>query len=562
MPPESPSSRDYFDTPARAERLQLLLHLVRNAGEVVYLRGPAGAGKTRFANRMLEALGDDAAVVWLNAGIDQDLVGSSIDQLGLDAGELTQWPDGVLAELGEQELLVVVDDADSLGLDAIESLATLHVRGGHLLLIGQGGLAQTKGDWDVQFVDLPPFDPEQATAFLRSNAGSEAPGISDDLAAALHRAAKGLPGPLLEALNEVMARAGRRSKVRPRPGLPGKSRSASKAWLAGGVVVAALLGVLAFQDQINALFEPAAVPDRRAVDIVSPPGPAAEIERAAEPRDGADRPADDRAPARLPEIALPELSRVPPSLPTVATLAAPVEVDAGNTVAPSPVDAPLAVRDDLLDAVMQDALTAAEAPSAEAESARLPAAVGEPGPASPSDHPVQAPHTAPANAVAPAPEAAVVPPLPVAPPAAASPQMRHAAPVEERVSAAPAKLAPPAAATRAVPPKPIVPPAEAVPGGTVGGGSDWLNSRSKGRYTLQLVGSRNRASVEKFVRDHKIAQPYAIFERKLDGRPWYSLVAGDYPDRDSAAAARERLPESLARSGVWPRTFESIMESL
>jgi len=46
--------------------------------------------------------------------------------------------------------------------------------------------------------------------------------------------------------------------------------------------------------------------------------------------------------------------------------------------------------------------------------------------------------------------------------------------------------------------------------------------------------------------------------RKLNGADWYSLVAGDYPDRDAAIAARARMPAALAEAGIWPRTFGSI----
>jgi septal ring-binding cell division protein DamX len=76
-----------------------------------------------------------------------------------------------------------------------------------------------------------------------------------------------------------------------------------------------------------------------------------------------------------------------------------------------------------------------------------------------------------------------------------------------------------------------------------------------------LVGARDPAAVRKFIGDNRLGQPYAIFERPLDGRPWYSLVAGDYPDRKAAVAARDRLPGGLAGSGAWPRTFESIQKS-
>ena len=90
------------------------------------------------------------------------------------------------------------------------------------------------------------------------------------------------------------------------------------------------------------------------------------------------------------------------------------------------------------------------------------------------------------------------------------------------------------------------------------GGSSWLVSRKPDRYTLQLVGGRERSSVEKFIRINGIKPPYAIFKRQLQGRPWYSLVAGDYADRDEAVTARAALPRRLRDAGVWPRTFESI----
>ncbi|MCB1819744.1 MAG: AAA family ATPase, partial [Gammaproteobacteria bacterium] len=205
MPSEQATAGTYFDTPERAERLQLLLHLVRNAGEVIYLRAPSGAGKTAFAHRLLDEIADEMATVWLHAGQVDDVPAAAADQLGLDAEQTDPWPEAVLDALNGQELLLVVDNADQLDLAAFEQLAGMHARGGRLLLLGRGGLAQATGDWDVQFVDLPPFERQQTAAFLRGWAGDDAGRISDDMASALHLAARGMPGPLLAALNEVLA---------------------------------------------------------------------------------------------------------------------------------------------------------------------------------------------------------------------------------------------------------------------------------------------------------------------------------------------------------------------
>ncbi len=354
------SNIHYLDTPARAERLQLLLHLVRNADDIVYLRAPAGAGKTRFARRLLDMLGPDIARAWFHAGVDQDLVSSVLGQLGIQDDDLLQWPDAPLAELGDQELLLVVDDADRLDPATIEQLAALHARGGHLLLVGRGGLTRTERDDDVQFVDLPGFNPDETAAFLRLQAGDQATRMDDDLAATLHRASRGLPGPLLEALDELLAREGRTSGAgRAAPG-----RGSLWPWLAGGSVVVLLLTVLVFQDAINGLLEP---------ERASPSEPAESVTTAASiQRDAAvsaDAPPDPAnvAPAPPPDVALPELSR--PSAPTIESLPeSPAPIAASvNTADPGPPvsrDMSPAAPDEVLESVMSEVLSVAEAPPA------------------------------------------------------------------------------------------------------------------------------------------------------------------------------------------------------
>ena len=124
--PLEPIGDNYFDTAQRAERLQLLLHLLRNTDDAIYLRAPSGAGKTRFAHRLLDILGSDTATVWIRGGTDTDLVDAAVDQLGLTIGELADWPGLVFSALGDQDLLVVVDDADVLAPQAIVQLAIVH----------------------------------------------------------------------------------------------------------------------------------------------------------------------------------------------------------------------------------------------------------------------------------------------------------------------------------------------------------------------------------------------------------------------------------------------------
>ena len=580
MPPDQSPIGNYFDTPARAERLQLLLYLVRNAGEVIYLRAPSGAGKTLFAQRLFDTLSDQVAAVWVRGSEDCDVAAAAVDQLGLPPDSARHWPDAVLAGLDGQELLLIVDDADRLGLSVVEKLDLLHAHGGRLLLVGQGGLAETSGNWDLQFVDLPPFDVEQTAAFLRQQAGEQAARVTDDLAAGLHRASKGLPGPLLDALNGVLDGSGRRSAGR-RAAVksPGGASRPMWHWLAGGALVLLLAAVLLFQDSFNRMVEPDdTLAARPPAETVEPVPVASEVVAADEMQQSQPDPGS-------PAIVETETTVVPPA-PVAEVRAVVAEVPSAVEEAPfTGEEREPAVRADAqdpLDAVMQDALAAAEAaksdpPKADSTDAE-PASAAELKPAAPATtslpedgqaRPAVTPETAvvavaPQVAQRPAASSAVAAPAADPEPESQPPPAIDA--VQQTIAESAVEPASkPAGApveSREIPKEPRVVTAKPVvvlPAGTAPSGGDaWLKSRDPARFTLQLVGSRDRAAVRKFAREHAIAEPHAIFERDLKGRPWYSLVAGDYPDRAAAIAARERLPKGLARSGIWPRTFGSI----
>jgi septal ring-binding cell division protein DamX len=626
MATEQINSDHYFDTPARAERLQLLLHLVRNAGEVIYLRAPAGAGKTRFAQRLLDALGDHTATVWVRASQDCDVAAVAVDQLGLTPEEISPWPDAVMAGLSGQDLLVIVDDADRLGLEAVESLAVLHARGGRLLLVGQGGLAQTSGNWDLQFVDLPAFEADQTVAFLRSMSGAQAGRVTDDLAAGLHRASNGLPGPLLDALKGVLGKRETQPGARPVvANVPERPRQPAWYWLASGALIFLLAAGLLFEEQINSVFEPDQVlTDRPAPVVVEAVEPTSPIKRS--PMDilpAAEAPREKAVSDLMPE-ALTGSGNAPDES---------VKASVHPKVAPEPVAAATSPdqatgtpdevqpdagsdKEDPLDAVMRDALAAADAGEAPDPSANRPVVVAdhlpdnkvspdsatpmEPAPPEVAPPVVEKIAAVPASTIAdsgqkavsaaPEPKVAAVVPAPVesrdarqgAAVVGAEPVVVTPAAVETTPEAAASDaddsgqagvveqktqrqaVVPAPVESREAPDKPGVvrpQPAAVVSQTAPRHASDWLKSRAPGRFTLQLVGARDRNAVEKFVRDHAIEEPYAIFARDLKGKPWYSLVAGDYPDRDAAIAARGRLPSGLERSGVWPRTFDSIQKA-
>ncbi|MFV2059451.1 MAG: SPOR domain-containing protein [Gammaproteobacteria bacterium] len=92
--------------------------------------------------------------------------------------------------------------------------------------------------------------------------------------------------------------------------------------------------------------------------------------------------------------------------------------------------------------------------------------------------------------------------------------------------------------------------------------SSWLWGQSPTHYTLQLLGARTESSVKKFVLQHKLQGKAIYFNVKRQGKDWFALVYGVYPDKGSAIKARSALSKSLQKAKPWPRNFASIHAEL
>jgi len=537
---------DYFETPQRSERLQLLMHLISNAADIPYLRAPQGAGKTRFARELAARMGDDHQVLWLVAGSNASLREQLATELGL-GGVGDNWMAEVLESSPDRPLVLIVDDAERLQLAEIVDLRGLVRAGARLLLVGTGELAQAQGEWDLHFVDLPPFSEAETRAFLEARGRLEPGEAGTRVAAALHRASDGLPGLLLDALDTLPEEL---------PDVPDASvtdRRFPKGLVVTVVVLAGLFGAtFYFQDRINALFEARPTEERAGRS----PAASSAGELAVEPpvlgqEVAAPKPVADPGEVGQTEVRQRESGTDSPSVRTgkrdVPVAAAPAK--------PSPPPSEVAdeAPDPVLDAIIEEAIKAAAQPPHEGTtSTSAPAVVPAPKAPVPMESEASA---AVAQATAPADTAPVgkgkpAPPVEVAREAVATAPAR---PVAKVPPAEPGRSQP--AAARKVPKAPVKTERRT-------GGLAWLRAQPEGAYTLQLVGARDRRSIIRFVRRHQIKQPYAVFERELNGRPWYSLVAGSYPSREAAIAARGRLPPAVAKGGVWPRTFASIRQQM
>ncbi len=86
----------------------------------------------------------------------------------------------------------------------------------------------------------------------------------------------------------------------------------------------------------------------------------------------------------------------------------------------------------------------------------------------------------------------------------------------------------------------------------------WLMAQNPAHYTVQLMGAGEEAKVLDFVRQHNLKGELAYFRGLSQGKDWYSLVAGVYPDFKSANKAAAQLARELKDTSPWVRRIGNI----
>lgn len=90
----------------------------------------------------------------------------------------------------------------------------------------------------------------------------------------------------------------------------------------------------------------------------------------------------------------------------------------------------------------------------------------------------------------------------------------------------------------------------------------WLMVRPPGHYTIQMFADVSRASVLELARANRLGADTAIFESLHEGRPWYSLVYGDFASLEAAKAAKRNVPATVRKWSPWIRTFRSVQVAI
>lgn len=504
----------YFATPALAQRLDLIEHLVEYGSQLLLVVGEAGIGKTRMLTEMLlraQAHWRTCAVAanpMLDAAalLDRIVTGFSLplpqgeglgDRLEALETHLKAAEDAMLVPV------VYVDDAHELPLDAfllLMQLAEPQPQRARLrvvlfcepqitAMLATPKLAPFR-QGVLHAVDLPPFSPTETRDFIEWHLGQReledhaaAQRFTSEVVRSIHKASGGLPGRIQQVAQRVWEGSGRNTEA---PGaLPGpwqRLAAHPRYLVGGGIGLLALLGLLALVQNLSR--DPSEPPSPAPVTLELPPPPGSDQPMAAVRTDPGT--AGDVAPAvaeaDLEELPLPFTDGDPPDRPPNGEVPTTAEPEA-----PSPADPPL----------------------------EAPPPPQPPRPEAPME-PVPPPSPAPAPEPAPPPQPAPAPPRP--------------APTEA----------------------PSATPRDGL----------WLQAQNPSHYTLQLLGSHDKQAVLQFLNQHRLNDRGAWYASEHQGRPWYVAVYGIYPNRAEASAAAATLPPAVQALKPWPRSISDVRSAM
>jgi len=273
--PQEPGQEFFFSTPELAQRLDFLRHLTENSDYVPLIKGGAGTGKTYMANRLQTLAGENWMLCRFEAKPElhpNELLAQCARCFGVKQSQSQgRLLEDLIHSLDDLRLagrlpVILVDDAHALPPETLVFLFRLHAQpGGDFPLVRVVLFADPRID-DVlaapQFesvdlqklhtLEIPRLKAQQVAKFMKhalgDNEGVTNDSLSVDEVIRLHRTSGGVPGRLVELIEEEMSRRGV-VKAGPRRRLPLK-------WLAGLAAMILLVSVvLMYQDDINRLFE-------------------------------------------------------------------------------------------------------------------------------------------------------------------------------------------------------------------------------------------------------------------------------------------------------------------
>lgn len=81
-------------------------------------------------------------------------------------------------------------------------------------------------------------------------------------------------------------------------------------------------------------------------------------------------------------------------------------------------------------------------------------------------------------------------------------------------------------------------------------------------FVVQILGASSEVNIQKFIEKEKIDLETGYFETRLNGKPWFVVLVGNFPDRASATAAMDALPATAKAYGPWVRSVADIQTAI
>ncbi|RTU12509.1 Type II secretory pathway protein [Pseudomonas aeruginosa] len=505
-----------------------LHHLARYSQLLLLVTGPLGSGKTLLRQALVASTNKDAVlsvVISARTAADETSLlrqvaqGLSINQASLEA-ILTKVAQ--LAITG-QDVYLMVDDAEQLQDSALEVLLLLASGTNegrlHVFLFGEPSLLPrlevfSEGEERFHAIELQPYSEEETRDYLAQRlegAGQGIELISNDLLVDIHEQSEGWPGAINQVARDALIEAMLANRGAARKATGGSFNLPKKHLVILAVVAIGVIAAWFMQGKSK----PEA-PQTASTELSMNGG----------------TPAQAQAQAQQPG-----------SGPAV-------EFNGSSQPLPLPLvgESQPVIREPLAQAAGQGGDDEGGLPSA-----AVPPTVSS---SAPPVTPLANNGVTPMHPVPPAPTEPT--PTPAQTPAPAAPVA--SAPASKPAPApAPAKpVASKPATTAAAKPAPA-PATKPASGG--GAGSQWYRNQSGGNFALQILGTGSEANAQAFIRQQG-GGDFRYFKKTLQGKPFYVVTYGSFPNRAAALAAVKKLPSKVQAGKPWPRTFASIQQEI
>ncbi len=78
---------------------------------------------------------------------------------------------------------------------------------------------------------------------------------------------------------------------------------------------------------------------------------------------------------------------------------------------------------------------------------------------------------------------------------------------------------------------------------------------NKSHYAIQLMGSYDKPSIQSFIARSSLSDQAHIVEATFHGKPWFTLMYGDYRSMNEAKSALAELPQQLQQLKPWVKAY-------